>query len=418
MTRRTRACLAIVATMGLVMAACGDDEADAPAAPATTAAAAPDTMTTAAPEAPAEVTTTVPEAPAEVTTTVPEAPTEVADTPSASDGTGMRIAVIYDGTLDQGGWQGSMDAGTQLLEDSMPGAEVLRVEAIAPGQSAQRAMTDLAEDGYHLIIGTATYDADMAIVSAEYPETAFLHACDATVTANMGQYCLAVEEARYVDGALAAALSETGKIGYVAGFGISFVLKPLNLFAAGARSVNPDAEVHVVFTNDWFDPNLELQAANALIDLGVDVLTYDLSSSAVPEVAAQRGAGFIGYGYDDARLQAPDSWLGGSLYNWGAAFVTTAQEVAAGTWEPGYIYGGYADGLLGYAEFGAAVPAEAQDLVDSLIADIAAGDLDVFAGPIVDRDGNVVVPEGETLEFFDRAICCEWVIEGVQGEIG
>ena len=418
MKRRTRVCLAIAATMCLVMAACGDDEADAPAAPATTAAPAPET-TAAAPEEPAEATTTAaPEEPAEVTTTVPEAPTEVADTLDASDGTGMRIAVIYDGTLDQGGWQGSMDAGTQLLIDSMPGAEVLRVEAIDPGQSAQRAMTDLAEDGYHLIIGTATYDADMAIVSAEYPDTAFLHACDATVTDNMGQFCLAVEEARYVDGALAASLSETGKLGYVAGFGISFVLKPLNLFAAGARSVNPDAEVHVVFTNDWFDPSLELQAANALIDLGVDILTYDLSSSAVPEVAAQRGAGFVGYGYDDARLQAPDSWLGGSLYNWGAAFVTTAQEVAAGTWEPGYIYGGYADGLLGYAEFGASVPAEAQDLVGSLIADISAGDLDVFAGPIVDRDGTIVVPEGESLDFFSRAICCEWVIEGVHGEIG
>ena len=415
MTRRTRACLAIVATMCLVMAACGDDEADAPAAPATTAAAAPETTVAAAPET---TVAAAPEAPAEVTTTVPEAPTEVADTLDASDGTGMRIAVIYDGTLDQGGWQGSMDAGTQLLEDSMPGAEVLRVEAIDPGQTAQRAMTDLAEDGYHLIIGTATYDADMAIVSANYPDTAFLHACDATITANMGQYCLAVEEARYVDGALAAALSETGQLGYVAAFGISFVLKPLNLFTAGARSVNPDAEVHVVFTNDWFDPNLELQAANALIDLGVDVLTYDLSSSAVPEVAAQRGAGFIGYGYDDARLQAPDSWLGGSLYNWGAAFVTTAQEVAAGTWEPGYIYGGYADDLLGYAEFGPSVPAEAQDLVDGLIADIAAGDLDVFAGPMVNRDGNVEVPEGETLDFFSRAVCCDWVIEGVQGEIG
>ena len=406
MTRKTRACLAIATTMCLVMAACGDDEADEAAEPEATAAA-PEATTTAAPEAPAEATTTV-----------PEAPTQVSDTPSASDGTGMRIALIYDGTLDQGGWQGSMDRGRQLLQDSMPGAEIISVEEISPGQSAQRALRDLSEDGYHLIIGTSTFDADMAIVSPEYPETSYLQACDATVTANMGQFCLAVEEARYVDGALAAALSETGTIGYVAGFPIFFVLKPLNLFVAGARSVNPDAQVHVVFTNDWFDPNLELQAANALIDLGADILTYDLSSSAVPEVAAQRGAGFIGYGYDDARLQAPDSWLGGSLYNWGPAFVTTAQEIAAGTWEPGYIYGGYADGLLGYAEFGPSVPAEAQDLVDGLIADIASGDLDVFTGPMVDRDGNVVVPEGEALEFFDRAVCCEWVIEGVHGEIG
>ena len=414
MRGKTLGCLATALTLCLVAAACGDDAEDAPAAepeaPAeatTTAAAAPETTTAAEPKAPAEATTTM-----------PEAPTEVSDTPSESDGTGLRIAFIYDGTIDQAGWNGSMDQGRQLLEQEMPGAEIISAEDISPGQAAQRAMADLAEEGYDLIIGTSTFDADMAIVSPDYPETGFLQACDATVTANMGQFCLAVEEARFVDGALAAMLSETGTIGYVAGFPIFFVLKPINLFVAGARSVNPDAQVHVVFTNHWFDPNLELQAANALIDLGADILTYDLSSSAVPEVAAQRGAGFIGYGYDDARLQAPDSWVGGSLYNWGPAFVTTAQEIAAGTWEPGYIYGGYADGLLGYAVFGPSVPAEAQELVDSLIADIAAGDLDVFAGPLMDRDGNVIVPEGESLDFFSRAVCCDWVIEGVQGEIG
>jgi basic membrane protein A len=399
----------------LVAAACGDDAEDAPDAASEAPAVAPETTAAAAPET---TTTAEPEAPAEATTTMPDAPTEVTDTPSSSDGAGLRVAFLFDGTIDQGGWNGSMHRGQQYLEQEMPGAEVIAVEDISPGQSAQRAMSDLAEDGYHLIVGTSTFDADMAIVAAEYPETGFLHACDATVTANMGQFCLAVEEARYVDGALAAMLSETGTIGYVAGFPIFFVLKPLNLFVAGARSVNPDAEVHVVFTNNWFDPNLELQAANALIDLGADVLTYDLSSSAVPEVAAQRGVGFIGYGYDDARIQAPDSWIGGSLYNWGPAFVTTAQDLTAGTWEPGYVYGGYADGLLGYAEFGPTVPAEAQDAVNGLIADIVAGDLDVFAGPLVDRDGNSIVSEGEALDFFARAVCCDWVIDGVHGEIG
>ena len=399
MREKTLRCLATALTLCLVVAACGDDASDAPeAAPEVTET--PDPTTTAA--APTEAETTTTAAPATTTT-------------AASSG--VRVAFIYDGTIDQAGWNGSMDQGRQLLEQEVPGAEVISVEDISPGQAAQRVMADLAEEGYDLIIGTSTFDADMAIVSPDYPETGFLQACDATVTENMGQFCLAVEEARYVDGVLAATLSETGQIGYVAGFPIFFVLKPLNLFAAGARSVNPDIQVHVVFTNHWFDPNLELQAANALIDLGADILTYDLSSSAVPEVAAQRGVGFIGYGYDDARLQAPDSWRGGSLYNWGPAFVTTAQDIAAGTWEPGYLYGGYADGLLGYAEFGPSVPAEAQDAVNSLIADISAGDVDVFAGPLADRDGNIIVPEGEVLGFFDRAVCCDWVIEGVQGEI-
>ena len=399
MRGRTLRCLATALTLCLVVAACGDDASDAPEA-APEVAETPDTTATAA--APTEAETTTTAAPA---------------TTTAAASSGVRVAFIYDGTIDQAGWNGSMDQGRQLLEQEVPGAEVISVEDISPGQAAQRVMADLAEEGYDLIIGTSTFDADMAIVSPDYPETGFLQACDATVTENMGQFCLAVEEARYVDGVLAATLSETGQIGYVAGFPIFFVLKPLNLFAAGARSVNPNIQVNVVFTNHWFDPNLELQAANALIDLGADILTYDLSSSAVPEVAAQRGVGFIGYGYDDARLQAPDSWRGGSLYNWGPAFVTTAQDIAAGTWEPGYLYGGYADGLLGYAEFGPSVPAEAQDAVNSLIADISAGEVDVFAGPLGDRDGNIIVPEGEVLGFFDRAVCCDWVIEGVRGEI-
>ena len=179
-------------------------------------------------------------------------------------------------------------------------------------------------------------------------------------------------------------MSETGEIGYVAAFPIFFVLKPLNMFVAGARSVNPDANVSVVFTNSWFDPGLELQAANALIDSGADVLTYDLSSPTVPEVAEQRGAHFIGYGYDDARTQAPEAWAGGAIYNWGPLFVEAIQEMQAGTWVPGYVYGGYSDGWLDIADFGDDVSQGTRQAITDLIAEISAGNVDVFAGPLVD----------------------------------
>ena len=75
---------------------------------------------------------------------------------------------------------------------------------------------------------------------------------------------------RYLSGMIAAEMSPTGKLGYVGAYNTPEVVRGINAFALGARAVNPDATVTVVWTNTWYDPSLERQGAVALLDQGVD----------------------------------------------------------------------------------------------------------------------------------------------------
>lgn len=402
--------VALIAALALLAGSCGDtDEGGS----ASTAAAAPPEAPAPEPPPPAAPSPEpAPPAPAPAPEPAPAAPPEPVPAPQAA--AELRIAMISDGEALLGGWYGSMDLGRQYLEDNVDGITVDVVENVAVGQVAQRTIEDLAADGYDIIISVATFDADMAKVAPGYPEVVFLQSCDATVLDNMAQYCPATEQARYADGVLAASLSETGKIGYVYAFETPYVVKPLNAFVLGAQSVNPEVVVEVVGTNSWFDPTLERQAAESLVNNGADVLTYDLSSSAIPEVAVENGIAFVGFGYDDAATQAPDAWAGGSIYNWGPMWVEQVEAVIAGTWETTYAYGGYESGYLAYTEIPSSVPAEARAAVEAAIEGLRSGEIVPLAGPIHDRDGNVAVAEGAEA---DGGWCCDWVVRGVVGDI-
>ena len=385
--RGMRTAAAMLAVLGVVTA-CGDDDDAGSTAPADSEGA--DTA-----EADGPVTSQ----------------TTGSTEPAATEGSRLRVGMVSDGEVLLGGWYGSMEDGRLYLEEQT-GLTVDLVENVAVGQAAQRQFDDMASDGYDVLISIATYDADLKAIAPDHPDTVFFQPCDATVLDNMAQYCTAVEQARYVDGVLAASLSEAGRIGYVIGFEIPFVLKPLNAFVRGAQSVNPDVTVDVVVTNSWFDPTLERQAAESLVTNGADVLTYDLSSSAIPEVAAENGIPFVGYGYDDAATQAPDAWVGGSLYHWGPIWVEQLAALQAGTWETTYAYGGFESDYLRYSDLADTVPADVQARVGSTIDQIKAGTLDPLAGPINDTAGNVAVAEGETA---DVATCCDWYAEGISG---
>jgi len=392
--RRRRLLVALTAGAALLAASCGGDEGGAP----------PTTASPVPPEAPAPQPAASPAEPL----SAPEPPPEPAAPPE------LRIAMISDGEALLGGWYGSMDLGRRHLENNVDGLTVDVIENIAVGQVAQRTIEDLAADGYDMIISIATFDADMAKVAPDYPEVVFLQSCDATVLDNMAQYCPATEQARYADGVLAASLSATGKIGYVYAFETPYVVKPLNAFVLGAQSVNPEIVVEVVGTNSWFDPTLERQAAESLVNSGADVLTYDLSSSAIPEVASENGIAFVGFGYDDAARQAPDAWAGGSIYNWGPMWVEQVEALKAGTWETTYAYGGYESGYLTFSEFPDSLPVDVRTAVEAALEGLRAGEIVPLAGPIHDRDGNVVVAPGEAA---DGGWCCDWVVRGVVGNI-
>jgi len=379
--RKIRLGLVVLIAFALVAAACGDDEADEEVAATTTAAPA----TTAAP-----------------TTEAPAEP--------------LRIAFMYDGEIDDGGWNEAHENGRQYLIANMDGIETTFVENLSPGSEFQAAFEDFGSQGYDLVICTTWCQDDVLVVAPNYPDTVYLSWGGYQTAPNVGHFDGATEDGRYLDGLVAGSQPGVELIGYVGGFAIEEVVRGVNAFMIGAREINPDIETQVVWVNSWYDPAAEQQAAQALVDAGADLLAAEVNAPAVASVAEASGIGYIHYGIDGSGL-APNSWLSGFTFNWGPYYLSQAQALADGTWEPALSYGGLRDGVVGMSPFGDAVTAETIALVEQRRQEIVDGTFDYFAGPITDNQGNVVIAEGETVPWEERTLCCQWLIEGVIGEI-
>jgi basic membrane protein A len=115
-------------------------------------------------------------------------------------------------------------------------------------------------------------------------------------------------------------MSKTGVAGYIASFPIPEVVQGINSFMLGAQSINPDFKLKVVWVNTWFDPGKEADAAKALLDQGVDILTQHTDSTAPMQVAAERGVQAFGQASDMIAF-GPETQLTSIIDDWGPYYV-------------------------------------------------------------------------------------------------
>jgi basic membrane protein A and related proteins len=276
---------------------------------------------------------------------------------------------------------------------------------------------DLAREGYDLIFGTSFGFMDaMEAVAPQFPDIVFEHCSGYKGGENFGNYFGAMEEPRYLSGMAAGAVSETGRLGYVAAFPIPEVIRGINAFTLGAREVNPEVTVEVVWTSTWFDPAVEKEAAESLLDRGVDVVAQHQDTPSPGQAAEERGAFWVGYNSDMSRF-APEAWLTAPVWDWGPYYVETAEMVWEGTWEPREVYGSMADGTVGLADFGPAVDADTQALIAERAEEIISGAFAPFTGPLRDQAGEERVAEGVAMPLGDL-LSIDWFVEGVIGSPG
>jgi basic membrane protein A len=308
-------------------------------------------------------------------------------TTAASTGDPLKVAFVHVSPVSDKGWSWAHDQGAKFLEANM-NVEVTTLEAIPEGPDSQRVFEDLAAQGNKLIFGTSFGYMDPMLAAADnFPDVAFMHASGFKTGPNMGNYFAAIEEGRYLSGMAAGVATSTNLIGYVAAFPIPEVIRGINAFALGVQEVNSDAKVQVVWTSTWFDPPKEGTAAQSLIDAGADVIAMHQDSTQPGQVADDAGAKWVGYNADTGDV-FPNAWLTAPIWEWGAYYLSVAQDVAAGTWQPGVFYGNLADGTVDMAAFGSSVDQATQDLIATRRAEIVAGTFAVFPDPIVDQGGN------------------------------
>ena len=197
----------------------------------------------------------------------------------------VKACFIYVGPIGDFGWSYQHHQGATRSSEGAGGedkVELAYLESVPEGADAERALERFARSGCNIIFTTSFgyMDATNA-VAKKFPDVKFEHATGfKRESPNVSTYNSKFHEGRYVQGMIAAKMSKAGVAGYIASFPIPEVVMGINSFMLGAQSVNPDFKLKVVWANTWFDPGKEADAAKALIDQGVDIITQHTDSTA------------------------------------------------------------------------------------------------------------------------------------------
>ena len=328
----------------------------------------------------------------------------------------LKVAFVYVGPVGDAGWSWAHDEARKDLEQQFDWVETAYLESVPEGAESERVLSQFAEKGYKLIFTTSFGYMDPTIKVAErYPDVTFMHCSGYKRSDNVGTYFGRMYQAKYLSGIIAGRTTKSGKVGFVAPHPIPEVIRHVDAFALGVRSVNPEATVHVVWTNSWFDPGKEKEAAVSLLDAGADVIATGADSAAPMQAAEERGAQAIGYD-SDGREFAPKAFLTAPIWDWTVIYREVASKVKDGTWESVDYWNGLESGVVLLAPMSDLVPAEVQAEVEAASAKIASGELKVFAGPWNKQDGTVGAAEGQ-VPTDAELLAMDYFVEGVVGSV-
>lgn len=294
----------------------------------------------------------------------------------AADGEGLKVALLLSGAANDQGWNQTAYEGAQKACEKY-GYELAYTENLEVADISA-AYADYASAGYDVVIGHGYEFGDPALEVAEtYPDTKFI-CTEADASAdNVASYVMACEQTAYVEGIIAASTSESGKLGAIGPIPGDSLVKIINGYEDGAKSVNPDIEVQTAWTNSFVDTQLAQEAAKAMIDNDVDVIKHcaNACGNGAMTAAVQAGIWCQGDSYDQSSL-APDNILDSAIYNLDVVIDTALGSVADGSFE-GDVYNlGMADGaveVLLSDNLSDDVKATAQDAIDKIIS----GELEV-----------------------------------------
>ena len=334
----------------------------------------------------------------------------------------VKAAFVLIGTPDDNGWNYGHDQGRLYMLDQLgaDNVETTVVTNVAEGPDSERVFRELAQQGHDIIFGTSFGFGDyMMKVAKQFPDVKFEWATGYATDKNLSVYNAKFHEGRAVIGTIAGLMSKTGVGAYIGSFPIPEVFMGANAFHLAARKQNPDFVTKVVYVDSWYDPPKEADAARALLDQGVDVITQHTDGPAalqVLEEAIKQGKPVIGgFGQGaDMSAFAPEAHLTAIIDNWGPYYTKTVKDVLDGTWEESNFWGGIADGEVVIGPYNDKIPADVVEAAEAVKAGIVAGSIHPFAGPIVDTDGNVQAEEGDVIDDGEFWASEAWYAEGME----
>ena len=339
--------------------------------------------------------------------------------PTAAGAKEIKAGFVYVGPVGDGGWTFAHDNGRKAMIEALAkdGVTVTtqQVESVKEGADAERVIRDLVAKGNNVIFTTSFGFMDPTLkVAQTSPKTMFYHATGYKNAPNMGTYEARTYESAYLAGVMAGKMTKTNTLGFVASVKIPEVIRNINAYTLGARSVNPAVKTKVVFTGSWFDMNKERQAAESLIGQGADVLLQNTDSPAVLKTAEEKGV--YAFGWDsNMKAYGPKAHLASAVINWGDFYTQAVKDALAGKVHVDNQWKGVADKWVDLVDVNPAVPADVKTLVENKKAELAKGGK-IFVGPLKDQSGAEKVAKDQALD--DKALSgMSWLVEGVEGSL-
>lgn len=352
----------------------------------------------------------------------------------------LKIGVIHIGDpADGSGYSYTHDLGIQGMQKNLGLSDDQIVRQLNISDSDTTAIRNAIEDciaqGCNVIFGTSYgYMDTMEALANEHPDVIFSHGTGYKSNgSNLNNYFGRIYQARYLAGIAAGLKTKTNKIGYVSAYGteLAETCSGINAFTLGVQSVNPDAVVYVKELKSWFDPANETAYAEALINMGCDVISQHCDT-ANPQIAAEK-AGVFGCGYNsDMTKDAPKAHLTATVWNWDVYYTAAVQAVIDGKWvEFGNYYKGVKEGLCDVSPLSDNCEPGTQEKIDAVKALYTDGSWDVFSGvklsfdennnviktdaALKDNAGNEIVPAGgASVEDSVITGSMNYFVEGVQ----
>ena len=334
------------------------------------------------------------------------------------------VGVIYVGPRDDYGYNQAQAQAAAAIK-AMPGVTVVEQEKVPETNDVQKTMGAMIEqDGATLLFPTSFgyFDPHILRSAEKYPKVRFAH-CGGLWTEgkhpkNAGSYFGYIDECQYLNGVVAGHASKSKKLGFIAAKPIPQVLRNINAFTMGARSVDPKITTSLIVTGDWALPVKEAEAANSLVDQGADVLTCHVDSPKVVVETAERRSVFVcGYHANQATL-APKGYLTGAEWNWLTPYTLHVKDAQAGKPLVNFLRGGLKDGFVKPSAYGKAVSETARKQADAAKAQMMKGDFVIFKGPLKDNTGKTVIAAGVAQKQTDVVLeQMNYLVEGVIGKV-
>ncbi len=329
----------------------------------------------------------------------------------------LKIGFVYPSPIGDFGWSHRHEIGRQdVIKEFGDAVETTFIQNVAEGADAERIISRLARSGHDLIFTASFgYMNPTISVAKQFPKVKFENNTGYKTSENVSAYNARFHEGRSVFGTIAGSMTKTGVVGYIGSFPIPEVIMGINAFTLAAQKVRPDIQVKVVWLNKWFDPGLEADAAKTLIDSGADVITQHTNSTSPCQVAQERGVYCFGQDSDMSDF-APDQHLTGIVNNWGPYYIRRVKDVMEHRWASQSSWDGLAEGVVQLAPFHSSIPDSVVAAAEATKMGISDGSLHPFEGPVVDRDGNEVVPLGQNISDEDIHRM-NWFVKGVVGNL-